>query len=220
MKKRQSGIEESPSSGRARRRIILASQSPRRRELLVEAGISFEVIVPHPSAEPEGAQPAVGESTSEFVERLALQKAVEVAKRVSFPAFVIGCDTVAEVDNLILGKPVDLMDARRILKLLNGRCHSVWSGLAVVDSTNMQSWIGHAESQLDLHFPDEQVLEQYLESGQWQGKSGAFGFQDSHPWLSLKSGTKENVVGLPLDLLARLLHKAGKGGQLPVEFEI
>lgn len=189
--------------------IVLASQSPRRRELLTEAGIQFQVMPPHPSAEPEGAQPETGESIPEFVERLALQKAMDVAERVRRPAIVIGCDTVAEVDDLVLGKPLDVNDARRILNLLNGRRHRVWSGLALVDSTNLKSWTGVSESQLDLHFPSQSSLELYLQSGQWQGKSGAFGYQDDHPWLKLVSGTVDNVVGLPLGLLRQLFERAG-----------
>jgi septum formation protein len=185
--------------------IVLASQSPRRRQLLAEAGIAFEAVSPHPSAEPEGAAPEPGETTAEFVQRLAFQKAMDVADRLPYPALVIGCDTVAEVDGIVLGKPADQGDARRILNLLNGRRHNVLSGLALVHSGNMVSRTGCAISQLDLHFPSDRELEEYLRSGEWQGKSGAFGYQDHHPWLTLVAGSADNVVGLPMELLDQMI---------------
>jgi septum formation protein len=186
---------------------VLASQSPRRRQLLAEAGISFETVSPHPSAEPEGAAPEAGETTAEFVQRLAHQKAWDVAGRLPYPALVIGCDTVAEIDGIILGKPADQSEARRILSLLNGRRHNVWSGLALVHSGTLESRRDFAVSTLDLHFPNDGEMEAYLRSGEWQGKSGAFGYQDNHPWLSLVSGSADNVVGLPLELLDKMISR-------------
>jgi len=174
---------------------------------MAEAGIPFDVVLPDSMAEPMGAVPLPGESTAEFVQRLAQQKAMDVARRLAYPALVIGCDTVAELDGIVLGKPVDEPDARRILTLLNGRRHSVWSGLALVYSVTMQCWTDFAVSQLDLHFPNDDDLDRYMQSGEWQGKSGAFGYQDNHPWLALVSGTADNVVGLPMGLLKGMLSR-------------
>lgn len=187
--------------------IVLASQSPRRRELLTNAGLQFSVITPLPSAEPDGATPVAGESTAQFVTRLAQQKATCVASRVPYPALVIGCDTVAELNGEILGKPSDLADAERMLRSLSGHRHSVWSGLCLVDTASQSILCDHAESQLDMKRLSQQELTAYLDSGDWQGKSGAFGYQDGHVWLRLVAGTAENVVGLPMDVLEKLLAK-------------
>jgi septum formation protein len=190
------------------RRLVLASQSPRRRELLGSLGVEFEVCLPDPTAEPDEAKPEDGESIPEFVQRLATQKASSVAEyKLPYPALVIGCDTVADVDGELLGKPRDRHDAARMLKLLSGRLHSVWSGLCVVDSTTGRLEVGVAESQLEMTPLSNSELNAYLDSMDWQGKSGAFGYQDGHPWLKIVSGTAENVVGLPLDLLQELIDR-------------
>ena len=127
-----------------------ASQAPGRRELWASTGLEFSVVAPDPSAEPEDARPLAGESTPRFVCRLASQKAASVAQRVPQPALVIGCDTIAEVDGHILGKPRDRADARRMLQRLSGRRHSVWSGLCLIDSVSHRSWTDWAETQLDM----------------------------------------------------------------------
>lgn len=188
-----------------RQRLVLASQSPRRRELLRSAGFEFDVILPDPSAEPDGDMPEPGEPISAYVRRLAEQKALSVSKSLSDPAIVIGCDTVADVAGQLLGKPRDIEDAARMLKLLSGRKHSVWSGLCLVDSQSGQIATDTAESVLEMSPLSPRQLDEYLTSGAWQGKSGAFGYQDGHPWLKILSGTSDNVVGLPIDLLRSML---------------
>lgn len=185
--------------------LILASRSPRRRELLAQMGLEFTVMPPDPGAEPDGEQPSEGETVADFVQRLAFQKAKSVATNVSSPAVIIGCDTVAEVDGTILGKPTDSSDARRMLELLSGRLHSVWSGLCLMQTQSFRAWSGCEESQLEMKPLGQLELEQYLQSGMWQEKSGAFGYQDGHSWLKIHSGSPENVVGLPVDLLKQLL---------------
>lgn len=185
--------------------LVLASQSPRRRELMSSLGVPFEVVVPDAAAEPDDAQPGPGESIPQFVERLAIQKARSVATVIPYPALVIGCDTVADVDGQLLGKPKDRQDAQRMLQLLSGRAHSVWSGLCVIDSASGRMESRIAESQLLMSELSESQLRDYLDSGAWQGKSGAFGYQDGHPWLKIISGSAENVVGLPMDELVELL---------------
>lgn len=189
------------------KRLVLASQSPRRRELMSSLGVDFDVCVPDASAEPDDAKPEDGESIAQFVVRLAKQKATNVAHSLPYPALVIGCDTVADVEGELLGKPRDRDDAARMLRLLSGRTHSVWSGLCVVDSQTRSLWTDVAESQLTMTPLSEAQLGQYLDSNAWAGKSGAFGYQDGHPWLRIISGTAENVVGLPLDVLQQTLLK-------------
>lgn len=187
------------------RRIVLASQSPRRRELLQAAGIEFEIILPPADAEPDDALPHLGESIPQFVQRLARQKAQSVINLVSQPSLIIGCDTVADVDGQLLGKPKDRFDAERMLNLLSGREHSVWSGLCLVDSRSQSSVTGVEESRLTMTPLTREQLNHYLDAGDWQGKSGAFGYQDGHPWLKICHGHADNVVGLPMTLLRELM---------------
>lgn len=183
-------------------RLILASQSPRRYQLLTEAGYRFEVIKPHSDA--ESGEPD-GDSTATFATRMAVQKAADVAARVEGIACVIGCDTVADCDGVVLGKPRDREHAESMLRLLSGRRHSVWSGLCLWDTATQEFRVDVACSELEMAPLTDEMIEGYLDSGDWQGKSGAFGYQDGLPWLKLISGTASNVVGLPLDLLSKML---------------
>jgi septum formation protein len=184
-------------------RLILASQSPRRYQLLEEAGYQFEVVAPSENA--ESGEPD-GDPISVYVTRLAVQKAADVAARVSGPACVIGCVTLAECDGTILGKPRDRTHAESMLRLLSGRKHSVWSGLCLWDTATQEFRVDAACSELTMAPLTGDMIDDYLDSGNWHGKSGAFGYQDGLPWLELTSGTASNVVGLPLDLLRSMLH--------------
>lgn len=183
-------------------RLILASQSPRRRELLAAAGYQFEVITPSEEAESGGTQ---GDPTAAYVARLAVQKAADVAARVSEPACIIACDTVAECGGIVLEKPLDRADAERMLRMLSGREHMVWSGLCLWDTRTQEFVVESICSVLRMEPLSDEMIERYLDSGAWQGKSGAFGYQDNHPWLKLTAGTASNVVGLPLERLQELL---------------
>jgi septum formation protein len=182
-------------------KLILASQSPRRRELLTEAGYCFEVVPPHESAE---CGICSGENPAQLVARLAYQKTADVARRVP-SGVVIGCDTVAECNGQILGKPVDLPHARQMLQSLSGREHRVWTGLCVWRLPDPEPRIEVAMTRLRMDRLSPGQLEDYLESGQWEGKAGAFGYQDRLGWVHVLEGSPSNVVGLPLELLGRML---------------
>ncbi len=182
--------------------LILASQSPRRRELLAEAGFSFEIIPPDVIEPP----PEPGESPIDYVKRLAVLKAENVAAKLD-DGTVIACDTVVVCQGEILGKPVDRSDAERMLRLLRGELHYVHSGVCVwtksdsgrkysvaVDTTTLQM-LPISDTELDV----------YLDSGAWRGKAGAFGLQDRTGWITLVHGSETNVVGLPMELLRRML---------------
>ena len=187
--------------------IILASSSPRRRELLVEAGYSFEVVPPADDAESEVDH---AESPREMVARLARQKATDVAARV-VRGLVLGCDTVAECDDQILGKPRDVDHARQMLQLLRGREHRAYSGLCLWPRPGQRHAVRVAVTVLRMtRIPDSQ-LNQYLQTGQWRGKAGAFGYQDGHDWLHIVSGSESNVVGLPMELLAEMIEQFQAG---------
>lgn len=183
-------------------RLILASQSPRRRQLLSEAGYEFEVMPP--SADAESGEPD-GDATSVYVARLAVQKAADVAARVQEAAMVVACDTVADCDGVVLGKPADRAHAEAMLRMLSGREHQVWSGLCVWDTATHEFRVESECSVLTMAPLSDAMITAYLDSGAWQGKSGAFGYQDDHDWLELTAGSASNVVGLPMDLLKKML---------------
>jgi septum formation protein len=189
-------------------KLILASQSPRRRELLDQVGYQYEIIVPSESAE---CGMCSGESTPEMVARFAYQKAVDILPRIQGTAIVIACDTVADIQGQMLGKPSDRAHAEQMLRLLSGRMHRVFSGLCVWRVPDGEPDVRVSKSELIMDQLSETQIQTYLDSDDWIGKSGAFGYQDGHPWLKLLSGTASNVVGLPLDLLREMLGCVSKG---------
>lgn len=181
--------------------LILASQSPRRRELLIEAGYDFTVVPPAESAE---SPPSDRLAPAELVAVLACQKAADVAARVP-SGLVLGCDTVAECGGRILGKPADRDDARAMFRLLRGREHAVYSGLCLWQRPEDRVRVVVEVTHLVMDELDDAEIEGYLDTGQWQGKAGGFGYQDRLGWIHVRAGSESNVVGLPLELLARLL---------------
>ena len=182
-------------------RLILASRSPRRRELLTAAGYQFAVVPPAESAE---CGLCSGENPAQLVARLAHQKAADVARRVD-NAVILGCDTVAECNGQILGKPEDEAHARQMLEALRGREHRVFSGLCVWPVPNGEPLSRVATTTLRMDLLSDEQLDDYLASGQWEGKAGAFGYQDRLGWVHVLEGSESNVVGLPMELLADML---------------
>ena len=189
------------------RKTVLASGSPRRQELLRDAGVPFDVI---PSASVDETYLPGQESPAEHVQRLAREKAQEIVQRLSkdgtLPLVaVIGCDTVAVCDGDVLGKPRDESDARRMLEKLSGREHQVLSGLCVWPLPENRPAVRLASTTLKMDILSPDQLDDYLASGQWSGKAGAFGYQDRTGWLHIVAGSASNVVGLPLEMLAEML---------------
>jgi septum formation protein len=193
--------------------IVLASTSPRRKELLATAGYQFEVIAPSPAAE---CGLCSQEMPPEFAARMAYQKAKDVVLRLrSNPAerdldntIIIGCDTIAECTGQILGKPQDASHARTILKLLSGREHHVYSGLCVWHVKEPHPQLQVECTKLFMEPFSETQLDEYLASGLWEGKAGAFGYQDRPGWLRILQGSESNVVGLPMELLSAMIKVA------------
>ncbi len=187
-------------------RLILASRSPRRRELLRRAGYRFEVMPPVNADETARA----GESPEALVARLARLKAAEVAEvagRVE-RGLVLGCDTVVECDGRILGKPRDREHARDILLALSGREHRVLSGVCLWPVPSGQPDVRVAQTLLRMDRLTPAQLSEYLAGEQWAGKAGAFGYQDRLCWVHVVEGSQSNVVGLPMELLAAMLRDA------------
>ena len=182
-------------------KLILASSSPRRRELLREAGYGFEIVAPSETAE---CGVCSGESPPEMVARLAYQKAEDVVQRTE-SGLVLGCDTVAECAGQILGKPADEAHAREMLALLSGREHHVYSGLCLWRVPEGKPLVEVDQTTLTMRQLSPGEIDDYLASGLWEGKAGAFGLQDRLGWLTIVRGSESNVVGLPLERLADML---------------
>lgn len=169
--------------------------------LLEQAGYSFEIVPPSDGAE---CGVCTGESPAELVVRLARQKAADVASRVD-DGIVLGCDTVAECQGRILGKPRDAEHAREMLQLLRGQVHHVYSGVCLWCRPSDDLLVDVATTKLRMADISDEQLEAYIDSDAWIGKAGAFGYQDRTGWLEILSGSDSNVIGLPLELLAILL---------------
>jgi septum formation protein len=186
-------------------KLILASASPRRRELLTQAGYRFEVQA---SSVPESRRPE--EDAIRFATRLAREKAEEVFARHQ-PAIVLGADTVVVCDGEVMGKPADSADAERMLLLLAGRTHQVVTGVAVVWGSNSSPEIEVAAelTQVTMRTLSPEEVSHYVASGEPMDKAGAYAIQGyAAQWIPRISGDYFNVVGLPLALVAAMLEAA------------
>jgi len=186
--------------------FTLASSSPRRFELLTNAGYEFNVEPPADTAE---CGICTNETPPETVARLAYQKAGDVARRHESGLFV-GCDTVAECCGQMLGKPVDRDHAKEMLSLLRGRVHHVYSGLCLWRRPGDMTEVKVASTKLKMGPITDTQMEDYLDSDKWEGKAGGFGYQDGNDWLEVIAGSESNVVGLPLELFAEMLEAIGR----------
>jgi septum formation protein len=184
-------------------RLILASASPRRRELLARLGLPFEA-----RAMAADETPRPGESPVDLVARLALVK----ARAVDAPgALVVGADTVVALDGEILGKPLDAADAARMLRALSGRAHEVWTGVAVVrDGAEPLTLETTCRTRVVFRELDAREIDDYVASGEPLDKAGAYAIQGGAArFVERCEGDYENVVGLPLAATAALLERAG-----------
>jgi septum formation protein len=180
--------------------LILASASPRRRQLLAEAGYSFEVD-PSDLAE---SPPAPAASPAEYAADLAWRKARAVASRRE-AGLILAADTVCAVGSEILNKPIDRDDAERMIRLQEGRDTEVITGLCL-HRADRPEWVGAVEVSIVRFRPlSDSERRGYLDSGRWEGKSGGYGVQDHDPFVGVAAGSFSNVVGLPMERLAALL---------------
>ncbi|MFY9560413.1 MAG: Maf family protein [Terriglobales bacterium] len=182
--------------------LVLASASPRRQELLRNAGIPFEV---QPAHVPE--DPLPGESANDCAERLAREKALAVAKQRPQDA-VLGADTVVVVDGQILGKPTDAADAARMLRMLSGREHQVITGVCLVASGQWS--VASETTTVTMSEITEKEIADYVATGEPTDKAGAYAIQGiASRWIPRIAGDYGNVVGLPVALLWRMLRGYG-----------
>jgi len=192
--------------------LVLASASPRRQELLRNAGIEFVV---QPANIPEIR--LLSESPKEFAERMAREKASTIwndagsAHPLQRAQKVLGADTVVAIEDQVLGKPRDSEDAVRMLRLLSGRKHFVITGVCLLgdEFEDVRSETTH------VYFSElsEPEIRSYVDSGEPMDKAGAYAIQGlASRWISKIEGDYNNVVGLPVDLVLRMLREHGLAG--------
>lgn len=186
------------------RELILASASPRRKEILANLGLSFQVVV----ADIDESR-REQEMASDYVVRLAMRKALTVADMVG-RGIVIAADTIVVVDEQVLGKPGDEEAARNMLRTLSGREHVVFTGVGVVDTEQGKTISGREQTIVYFRRLSEQDIEGYLTSGEPFDKAGGYGIQGRGALLVRKiEGDYFNVMGLPVSLLHQLLLEVG-----------
>jgi septum formation protein len=186
-------------------KLILASASLRRAEILRSAGLPFLVLS---SAVDE--TPIPGESPLELVRRLAAAKAELAAARAVGPAIVIAADTIVTLDGAMLGKPRTTEDARQMLEKLAGRTHSVITGVALVRLPDVERREFHETTHVHMGALDEEEIVRYLSSGEPFDKAGAYAIQGrAGRYIPRIEGCYYNVVGLPLARLCNALAELG-----------
>ena len=181
-----------------REKLVLASSSPRRTELLNRAGWPHEVIV---AGIDESVRP--NEKPAAYVERLARSKAEAVAQRLE-EGVVFGADTTVVVENQILGQPQDDADARRMLRLLSGKWHDVLTGVALV-RVGGETRVAHEATRVRFAEMSESEIDWYIASGEPVGKAGAYGIQGKAAlFIEEIEGDYFNIMGLPIRLVYEL----------------
>lgn len=186
--------------------LVLASSSPRRKDLLRAAGVAFEAADP-PLAEPSDV--GEGLSAARLAEALAYFKARSVAEQRD-DSLVLGADTVVSVDGELLGKPADADDARRMLRMLSGTRQEVITGVALLGAG--KRCIASETTYVTMRAISADELEEYIASGEWCGKAGAYAIQETADrFVTDVEGSFSNVVGLPMELVTRLLRLTRQG---------
>ena len=190
--------------------LVLASASPRRRELLAQLGLDFEVM---PSDVPERPRPS--ETADEFAARIAREKALHVAAQRRHQ-WVMAADTVVVVDGELLGKPCDRDDARRMLRLLSGRTHRVLTAVTLLAPGGASAGDVVIETKVRFRRVRDQEIEAYLNTDEPFDKAGAYAVQGrAAEFVAAIEGSYTNVVGLPLDEVAELCRRHGVLAAMP-----
>lgn len=190
--------------------IVLASASPRRRELLAAAGLRFEV---RPAEVDEGLPP--GTRAEAGAVELALRKALAVRERLAQPAWILAADTIVVlgegVHERLLGKPADEDEARAMLGALSDTRHRVITGVCVARAPSGACLLGSETTWVRMRVIAAREAEAYARSGEWRDKAGGYAIQESADRfvLALEGGGFDNVVGLPVGLALDLLRRAG-----------
>lgn len=189
------------------KKIILASASPRRRELLTQIGLTFEVVVSETEEKITSTEPA------KVVEELSMQKAEAVWEKLAQNHnIIVGADTVVACDGKILGKPSDVENAVEMLRLLQGRGHEVYTGVTVLYEENGEKRALTFHEKTTVHFypMTEAQIREYVATGDPMDKAGSYGIQGfCARYIRGIEGDYNNVVGLPAGRVYQELHKLG-----------
>ena len=187
------------------RKIILASASPRRQELIGRLIPDFKVMTDN---SPE--EVIMGEKPEETVKRLAKQKAENIAGEITDDAVVIAADTMVALDGQVLGKPCDEKEAYNMLKMLSGNTHQVYTGVAVIDTKSGKIINEYETTGVKFRTLLDDEIKAYIKSGEPMDKAGAYGIQELGAlFIQGIEGDYFNVVGLPLCRLGRILKEMG-----------
>ena len=182
------------------RKLILASSSPRRKEILQREEIEFEII--HPS---DIVEETLTADPVEHVLILSREKAESVSSEAG-PGIILGADTVVVLDGEIMGKPTDPKDAFAILKKLSGRTHRVYTGLTLLNKYNEKTISDYDCTEVRFNRLEEQKITVYIATGEPMDKAGAYGIQGMGSFLVEKiNGNLDNVIGLPTGKLREML---------------
>lgn len=178
--------------------VILASGSPRRRELLTKMGISFEIDV-------SNADETASGSPRDMVAALAERKAREVAGRRQ-EGLIVAADTLVALDGCALGKPADDADARRMLLSLSGRTHDVYTGVCVLDAKTGRMQVAVERTGVRFRSLNDEEIDQYIATGEPRDKAGAYAIQGGAArFVEKYEGSYSNVIGLPVERLEQML---------------
>ena len=188
------------------KKIILASGSPRRSEILEKLGLQFEVLVSNAD------ERKIDKSTVEpslYVQELALLKAVSAAEQLKNKnALIISADTIVYSDGEILGKPKNDEDAKHMLSMLSGKCHSVFSGICVMDAKSLKSVCAKEETKVFFSEITPEKIEDYVKTGEPHDKAGSYAVQGIGALFIEKiEGDFFNVIGLPVKKLSEIMEK-------------
>jgi septum formation protein len=185
-----------------RLRIILASNSPRRRELLKGIGLDFEIVSSNIEEISEETEPSL------LVMNLSKQKALSVAESLKDDALIIAADTAVEINGNILGKPKDKFEAYKMLKRLSGKCHSVYTGISLVSSSDLKLISDYEVTYVYIKELNDDIIWRYVKTGECFDKAGSYAIQGYGSLIVSKiNGDYFNVVGLPLSKLSDMMSK-------------
>lgn len=192
-------------------RFILASASPRRKELLEQIGVKFDILPV------TGEEVITKELPGEVVMELAKQKAEEVAKTAGADALVLGADTVVAYEGKILGKPKDEADALRMLTMLSGKEHEVYTGVALIDNRDQSMENFFERTKVTMYPVSEEEIRDYIAGGEPMDKAGAYAIQGlGAKFIQKIEGDYNNVVGLPIGRIYQEIKR--KSIEIPTRF--
>ena len=193
--------------------VYLASQSPRRRQLLDQIGVRYELLLPRDDEDAEALEAEQhGELPADYVERVTRAKLHAAKARREAGGFaaapILCADTTVALDRRVLGKPVDAADAIATLGLLSGKTHRVITAVAVAGAR--RDWLAVSSSHVRFATIPQREIERYVASGEPSGKAGAYAIQSSiAAWIAHIDGSYSGIMGLPLFETAQLLRQAG-----------